>query len=180
MFKYGIELNLHSWRERERERDKISSHTCLFFMIWWSRFGKFVEIQFDKSGKISGAAIRTYLLERSRVCQINSPERNYHCFYFLCAAPLEVNFLSQYDWLVVSPVLLLMYIPYWQDIKRYKLADPSSFHYLNQSTCIKLDEISDAKEYLATRSAMNTVGITEQEQVSDMNFSTKYMTRMCI
>ncbi|KAG2626120.1 hypothetical protein PVAP13_3KG321543 [Panicum virgatum] len=104
-----------------------------------SRFGKFVEIQFDKSGKISGAAIRTYLLERSRVCQINSPERNYHCFYFLCAAPLE-------------------------DIKRYKLADPSSFHYLNQSTCIKLDEISDAKEYLATRSAMNTVGITEQEQ----------------
>ncbi|WVZ99416.1 hypothetical protein U9M48_044721 [Paspalum notatum var. saurae] len=104
-----------------------------------SRFGKFVEIQFDKSGKISGAAIRTYLLERSRVCQINSPERNYHCFYFLCAAPSE-------------------------DIKRYKLADPSSFHYLNQSTCIKLDEISDAKEYLATRSAMNTVGITEQEQ----------------
>ncbi|XP_066368156.1 myosin-17-like isoform X10 [Miscanthus floridulus] len=104
-----------------------------------SRFGKFVEIQFDKSGKISGAAIRTYLLERSRVCQINSPERNYHCFYFLCAAPSE-------------------------DIKSYKLADPSSFHYLNQSTCIKLDEISDAKEYLATRSAMNTVGITEQEQ----------------
>ncbi|KAL6610563.1 hypothetical protein ACP70R_040532 [Stipagrostis hirtigluma subsp. patula] len=104
-----------------------------------SRFGKFVEIQFDKSGKISGAAIRTYLLERSRVCQINSPERNYHCFYFLCAAPSE-------------------------DIKKYKLADPSSFHYLNQSTCIKVDGISDAEEYLATRSAMNTVGITEQEQ----------------
>ncbi|KAK3134970.1 hypothetical protein QOZ80_5BG0413040 [Eleusine coracana subsp. coracana] len=104
-----------------------------------SRFGKFVEIQFDKAGKISGAAIRTYLLERSRVCQINSPERNYHCFYFICAAPSE-------------------------DIKRYKLADPSSFHYLNQSTCVKLDGISDAEEYLATRSAMNTVGITEQEQ----------------
>ncbi|KAK3138149.1 hypothetical protein QOZ80_5AG0365180 [Eleusine coracana subsp. coracana] len=104
-----------------------------------SRFGKFVEIQFGKAGKISGAAIRTYLLERSRVCQINSPERNYHCFYFICAAPSE-------------------------DIKRYKLADPSSFHYLNQSTCVKLDGISDAEEYLATRSAMNTVGITEQEQ----------------
>ncbi|CAM0954276.1 unnamed protein product [Alopecurus aequalis] len=104
-----------------------------------SRFGKFVEIQFDKSGKISGAAIRTYLLERSRVCQINSPERNYHCFYFLCSAPPE-------------------------EIKRYKLADPSSFHYLNQSACIKVDGMSDAEEYLATRSAMNTVGITEQEQ----------------
>ncbi|GJM97330.1 hypothetical protein PR202_ga14249 [Eleusine coracana subsp. coracana] len=52
-----------------------------------SRFGKFVEIQFDEDGKISGAAIRTYLLERSRVCQISDPERNYHCFYMLCAAP---------------------------------------------------------------------------------------------
>ncbi|KXG33240.1 myosin-17 isoform X5 [Sorghum bicolor] len=104
-----------------------------------SRFGKFVEIQFDKSGKISGAAIRTYLLERSRVCQINSPERNYHCFYFLCAAPSE-------------------------DLKKYKLGDPSSFHYLNQSACIKVDGINDAEEYLATRNAMDTVGITDQEQ----------------
>lgn len=55
-----------------------------------SRFGKFVEIQFDQRGMISGAAIRTYLLERSRVCQVSDPERNYHCFYMLCAAPPEV------------------------------------------------------------------------------------------
>nr|XP_051225694.1 myosin-17-like isoform X7 [Lolium perenne] len=104
-----------------------------------SRFGKFVELQFDKSGKISGAAIRTYLLERSRVCQTSSPERNYHCFYFLCSAPSE-------------------------DIKKYKLGDPSSFHYLNQSSCIRVDGINDAEEYLATRNAMDMVGITEQEQ----------------
>lgn len=56
-----------------------------------SRFGKFVEIQFDNKGRISGAAIRTYLLERSRVCQVSDPERNYHCFYLLCAAPAEVK-----------------------------------------------------------------------------------------
>lgn len=59
-----------------------------------SRFGKFVEIQFDQSGRISGAAIRTYLLERSRVCQVSDPERNYHCFYMLCAAPAEVYEIS--------------------------------------------------------------------------------------
>lgn len=35
-----------------------------------SRFGKYVEIQFDKDGRISGAAVRTYLLERSRLVQI--------------------------------------------------------------------------------------------------------------
>lgn len=46
-----------------------------------SRFGKFVEIQFNKQGRISGAAVRTYLLERSRVVQLTDPERNYHIFY---------------------------------------------------------------------------------------------------
>ncbi|KAK6120385.1 hypothetical protein DH2020_045865 [Rehmannia glutinosa] len=104
-----------------------------------SRFGKFVEIQFDKSGRISGAAIRTYLLERSRVCQISDPERNYHCFYLLCAAPPE-------------------------DREKYKLGNPESFHYLNQSKCYKLDGISDSEEYLATRRAMDIVGISEAEQ----------------
>ncbi|KAB2019575.1 hypothetical protein ERO13_D07G007200v2 [Gossypium hirsutum] len=59
-----------------------------------SRFGKFVEIQFDRRGRISGAAIRTYLLERSRVCQVFDPERNYHCFYMLCAAPVESGLRS--------------------------------------------------------------------------------------
>ncbi|KAK8284758.1 hypothetical protein V6Z12_D08G181700 [Gossypium hirsutum] len=40
-------------------------------------------------GRISGVAIRIYLLERSRVCQVSDLERNYHCFYLLCAAPPE-------------------------------------------------------------------------------------------
>ncbi|CAH1446365.1 unnamed protein product [Lactuca virosa] len=104
-----------------------------------SRFGKFVEIQFDKHGRISGAAIRTYLLERSRVCQINDPERNYHCFYLLCAAPQE-------------------------EIERYQLGSPKSFHYLNQSKCYELVDVNDAHEYLATRRAMDIVGISKEEQ----------------
>ncbi|KAG0453292.1 hypothetical protein HPP92_025956 [Vanilla planifolia] len=104
-----------------------------------SRFGKFVEIQFDQRGKISGAAIRTYLLERSRVCQVSDPERNYHCFYMLCAAPPE-------------------------EVKRYKLDDPRKFHYLNQSNCYDLDGVDDSKEYLDTRKAMDIVGISSGEQ----------------
>ncbi|WRX08053.1 IQ motif [Theobroma cacao] len=114
-----------------------------------SRFGKFVEIQFDKHGQISGAAIRTYLLEKSRVCQISDPERNYHCFYLLCAAPLEVA-----D----------QYFKSYQEIERYKLGDPKSFHYLNQSNCYELVGINDAHDYLATRKAMDIVGISEKEQ----------------
>ena len=62
-----------------------------------SRFGKFTEIQFDSQWRIAGAAIRTYLLERSRVVSVNDPERNYHVFYQLCdgASPEEraVRFL---------------------------------------------------------------------------------------
>jgi Myosin head (motor domain) len=50
-----------------------------------SRFGKFVEIYFDVSGRVSGAFISTYLLERSRVVSVASPERSYHIFYQLCA-----------------------------------------------------------------------------------------------
>lgn len=80
--------------------------------VWCSRFGKFVEIQFDKHGRISGAAVRTYLLERSRVCQISDPERNYHCFYLLCAAPQEVtiNILLRYFlWVSMNSLLVFSY-----------------------------------------------------------------------
>ena len=60
-----------------------------------SRFGKFVEIQFNKTGRISGAAVRTYLLERSRVVQLTDPERNYHVFYQASLLPAERSSIPQ-------------------------------------------------------------------------------------
>lgn len=48
-----------------------------------SRFGKFIRIQFTRSGHIAGAFIDWYLLEKSRVVHINPKERNYHIFYQL-------------------------------------------------------------------------------------------------
>ena len=50
-----------------------------------SRFGKFVEIDFDGAGRVTGASVSTYLLERSRLVSVNAPERSYHIFYQLCA-----------------------------------------------------------------------------------------------
>ncbi|KAF4363551.1 hypothetical protein F8388_002092 [Cannabis sativa] len=48
--------------------------------------------------------------------------------------------------------------------ENYKLGNPKDFHYLNQSTCYELDGVNDAHEYLATRRAMDVVGISEEEQ----------------
>ncbi|KAF3961036.1 hypothetical protein CMV_014301 [Castanea mollissima] len=122
-----------------------------------SRFGKFVEIQFDKKGRISGAAIRTYLLERSRVCQISDPERNYHCFYLLCAAPPEVDFIKIKSFELIDSNS-------YQEKERYKLGNPKSLHYLNQSNCYELVGVSDAHDYLTTKRAMDIVGISQKEQ----------------
>uniref|UniRef100_A0A453PS85 Myosin motor domain-containing protein n=1 Tax=Aegilops tauschii subsp. strangulata TaxID=200361 RepID=A0A453PS85_AEGTS len=97
-----------------------------------------VEIQFDKSGRISGAAIRTYLLERSRVVQITDPERNFHCFYQLCASG--------------------------KDAELYKLGHASTFHYLNQSKTYELEGINNEDEYWKTKRAMDIVGISRSDQ----------------
>ncbi|KAG5404191.1 hypothetical protein IGI04_010310 [Brassica rapa subsp. trilocularis] len=51
-----------------------------------------------------------------------------------------------------------------EEIERYKLGKPSTFHYLNQSNCYSLSALDDAKEYLATRKAMEVVGISSEEQ----------------
>lgn len=52
-----------------------------------SRFGKYIDISFSKSGKLSGASIETYLLEKVRLIHPSPGERNYHVFYqFLTSA----------------------------------------------------------------------------------------------
>jgi myosin-5 len=55
-----------------------------------SRFGKYIDIRFTASGKLSGAKIETYLLEKVRLIHPSAGERNYHIFYqFLEAATVE-------------------------------------------------------------------------------------------
>ena len=105
-----------------------------------SRFGKYVEINFNADGAISGAAIRTYLLERSRVVAVNNPERSYHVFYQLCDG--------------ASP----------EERARWRLRPASEFRYLAQSTCFEIPGDSNAEEYARTVTAMAKVGIPAEQR----------------
>ena len=56
-----------------------------------SRFGKLIDMHFapGASGGVSGAAVATYLLEKSRVVRAGAGERSYHAFYMRCARASE-------------------------------------------------------------------------------------------
>ncbi|XP_063217828.1 unconventional myosin-Va isoform X2 [Bacillus rossius redtenbacheri] len=103
-----------------------------------SRFGKFIEIHFNKKYHIQGASMRTYLLEKSRVVFQAPDERNYHIFYQLCAAR--------------------------QNFPHLKLAHQDNFHYLNQGQSPDIDDVSDAEMFGVTREALSKLGFSGEQQ----------------
>ena len=58
-----------------------------------SRFGKFIKVNVE-SGKIDGASIKSYLLEKSRIVHQSSKERNFHIFYYMF---LDKNIIEKYE-----------------------------------------------------------------------------------
>lgn len=106
-----------------------------------SRFGKFIKIEFDERGKINGAHIEWYLLEKSRVINQHRDERNYHIFYQF------LNGVSKSD---LS--------------KKFKIHSNSvsNFKYLSSSNS-SIPGISDEANFKELLAAFNTVGFSENE-----------------
>ncbi|XP_076051644.1 dilute class unconventional myosin isoform X10 [Oratosquilla oratoria] len=105
-----------------------------------SRFGKYIELDFNKSFHIMAAHMRTYLLEKSRVVFQAPDERNYHIFYQMCAS-LEDDL-----------------------IKNLKLGDQDTFHYLNQGGSPHIDGVDDSEDFVATCRALSLLGIDRDQQ----------------
>ncbi|XP_078258138.1 myosin VIIAa isoform X2 [Rhinoraja longicauda] len=104
-----------------------------------SRFGKYIDIHFNKRGAIEGAKIEQYLLEKSRVCRQANGERNYHIFYCMLMG--------------MSP----------DQKKKLGLGRPTDYTYLTMGRCTICDGRDDSKEYANIRSAMKVLMFTDTE-----------------
>ncbi|XP_049280855.1 myosin heavy chain, muscle isoform X19 [Anopheles funestus] len=105
-----------------------------------SRFGKFIRIHFTGSGKLAGADIETYLLEKARVISQQTLERSYHIFYQIMSGSVkglkEICFLSNniHDYHIVA---------------QGKTTIPS---------------VDDGEEMQITDEAFNVLGFTQEEK----------------
>ncbi|XP_011883421.1 PREDICTED: myosin heavy chain, muscle isoform X21 [Vollenhovia emeryi] len=105
-----------------------------------SRFGKFIRIHFGPSGKLAGADIETYLLEKARVISQQTLERSYHIFYQMMSGSVkglkDICFLSNniYDYYNVS---------------QGKITIPN---------------VDDGEECLLTDQAFDVLGFTQEEK----------------
>ncbi|KAG8180741.1 hypothetical protein JTE90_004696 [Oedothorax gibbosus] len=106
-----------------------------------SRFGKYIEIDFNGRYHIVGANMRTYLLEKSRVTFQAPEERNYHIFYQLCASA------------------------HLDELQDMQLGDQNYFHYTNLGDAPTIPGVDDAKNFQDTRNAFNLLGFSEQQQI---------------
>ncbi|KAL8806713.1 MAG: hypothetical protein Q9223_004611 [Gallowayella weberi] len=105
-----------------------------------SRFGKYLELQFNAQGEPVGANITNYLLEKSRVVGQISNERNFHIFYQFAKAASSTH----------------------REI--FGIQQPQSYTYTSRSKCFDVQGIDDASDFKDTLNAMKIIGLSQTEQ----------------
>jgi myosin-5 len=116
-----------------------------------SRFGKLIEIHFGAAGpgaagaqmpRLTGAKVRTYLLEKSRVAHRLPGERSFHIFYQLVrGASAE----QSREWGLPE-------------------GGPGGWSYLASSGCDTIEGVDDEVDFKAVIDAMEDVGIDEEQR----------------
>lgn len=106
-----------------------------------SRFGKFIEIKFNK-GALVGASVETYLLEKVRLISQAEGERNYHIFYELfCMGDEELEHFHM------------------------GIYNPEDFNMTNRSgTYDRRDGVEDFETFDDLKKAMTILGLTDEMQ----------------
>ena len=108
-----------------------------------SRFGKFTRFDFEaNSSTINGGHIENLLLEKVRVVEQSSGERNFHVFYQLCAAAKAGKLPGAAG-------------------KALSGGDAASHIY--SRTCTSVDDMDDAEEFAATVTALDALGVKGAE-----------------
>lgn len=107
-----------------------------------SRFGKYMEIQFNAIGAPLGGKISQYLLEKSRVVGRAPNERSFHIFYNLLAGAASSVGLT---------------------------SNPADYYYLNMSKCYKVDHMDDAADFKEVSGAMDRLGFAAGDKQSVWN-----------
>lgn len=115
--------------------------TIKLLIVLENRFGKFIKIHFSKVGRIIGASIEKYLLEKTRITHQCEGERNFHIFFQLMRGADE-NLRA----------------------KIRLRSNSTEYRYLNSSSATSIPKVDDSKEFSLTCECMSSVGIAEDMQ----------------